>query len=127
MAPYHRAKLPNHSVLLAGRFPRDGDGFQSPQLQILYRNTEESWSDPDPHMHRDSDECFIVLRGTVTVEVEGDTFTVGPREYCCFPRGVYHSLLGSDPPVEALIIRAPSVEDKVYKDNVSHTPDFLSS
>jgi mannose-6-phosphate isomerase-like protein (cupin superfamily) len=77
-------------------------------------------------MHRDSDECFIVLRGTITVESEGHIFTVGPREYCCFPRGVYHALIDSRPPVEALIIRAPSVDDKVYRDGGDHMPDFLS-
>lgn len=125
MTDFLHAKLPDHSALLSGRSPRNEDGFQSSQLQILYRNTDEGWRDPAPHMHRDSDECFIVLKGSVMMDVEGQVFTIGPREYCCIPRGVYHSLLGSDPPVEALIIRAPSIEDKVYRDNFAHTPDFL--
>lgn len=126
MTSYHHAELPDHSALLSGRSPRDEGGFQSSQLQILYRNTDEPWSDPASHMHRDSDECFIVLNGSIVVEVEGHVFTVGPREYCCFPRGVYHALIDSQPPVEALIIRAPSVDDKVYQDDIDHTPDFLS-
>lgn len=123
---YLHAKLPDHSALLSGRDTRGDDGFRSSQLQILYRNTDASWSDPAPHMHEESDECFIVLQGAVTVEVEGNVFTVGPREYCCFPRGVYHALLESHPPVEALIIRSPSVDDKVYQDSADHAPDFLS-
>ncbi len=65
-------------------------------------------------MHTVSDECFIVLTGSLVVEVSGVRFTVGPREFCCFPTGVYHAILEVHPPVETLMIRAPSVEDKVY-------------
>jgi hypothetical protein len=38
---------------------------------------------------------------------------VGPREFCCFPRGVYHSIVEVHPPVETFMIRAPSVRDRV--------------
>ncbi len=89
-------------------------GFASERLQIWYNNTAEAWRDPQPHAHLESDECFIVLRGTLIVEVEGERFTVGPREFCCFPRGVYHAVVEVYPPVETLMIRAPSAEDKVY-------------
>lgn len=67
-------------------------------------------------MHLESDECFIVLRGTLVVEVEGEQYTIGEREFCCFPRGVYHSVVEVHPPVETLMIRAPSINDKVYLD-----------
>ena len=66
-------------------------------------------------MHTDSDECFIVLRGSLLVEVEGERVMIGPREFCCFPRGVYHSVVQVFLPVESLMIRAPSIEDKVYR------------
>jgi mannose-6-phosphate isomerase-like protein (cupin superfamily) len=66
-------------------------------------------------MHLNSDECFIVLRGSLLVEVEGERVMIGPREFCCFPRGVYHSVVQVFPPVESLMIRAPSVGDKVYR------------
>lgn len=66
-------------------------------------------------MHTDSDECFIVLRGILVVEVDGNRFTVGPREFCCFPRGMYHAVVEVHPPVETLMIRAPSISDKVYQ------------
>ena len=67
-----------------------------------------------PHAHQESDECFIVLQGTIVVEVQGEQFTIGPREFCCFPRGVYHSVIQVFPPIESLMIRAPSVNDKLY-------------
>src|SRR5215210_1003471 len=115
MSTFHHEKLPDHSTLLAGHSPPNALGFQTERLQIWYNNTEQGWQDPQPHLHLESDECFIVLKGNLLVEVEGEQVLVGPREFCCFPRGVYHSILQVYPPVESLMIRAPSVADKVYK------------
>jgi hypothetical protein len=49
------------------------------------------------------------------VDVEGAHHTIGPREFCCFPRGVFHAVVEVMPPVQTLMIRAPSVDDKVYR------------
>ena len=67
-------------------------------------------------MHMESDECFIVLKGRLVVEDEGESFTVGPGEFCCFPQGVYHSVVEVHPPIESVMVRAPSVADKVYRE-----------
>jgi mannose-6-phosphate isomerase-like protein (cupin superfamily) len=114
---YHPRKLPDHSTLLVGRSPHDGIGFQSHRLQVWYNNSEKSWvgTGEIPHMHDDSDEIFIVLQGEIIVEVEGERFPVGAREFCCFPRGLFHSIVEVHPPVETLMIRAPSVDDKIYQ------------
>lgn len=114
MPKFHHQKLPNYSTLLSGHTPPDSVGFQSELLQIWYNNTDKSWADPMPHAHQHSDELFIVLRGSLVVEVEGERFTIGPREFCCFPQGIYHSVVEVHPPVESLMIRAPSIDDKVY-------------
>ncbi len=114
MTRFHHQKLPNYSTLLSGRKPRNEIGFRSNRLQIWYNNTDKAWHDATPHAHQESDECFIVLRGELIVEVEGERFTVGPREFCCFPRGVYHAIIQVHPPVESLMIRAPSKGDKTY-------------
>lgn len=84
-------------------------------MQIWYNNTDHSWADKLPHMHTESDECFIVLHGTLVIEVEGEKLTIGPREFCCFPRGLYHAIVDVHTPAEMLMIRAPLVKDKVYK------------
>jgi mannose-6-phosphate isomerase-like protein (cupin superfamily) len=117
MDRFHHRKLPERSALLAGRQPPDEVGFASERLQIWYNDTIETWADSAPHMHTDSDECFIVLRGSLLVEVAGERVLIEAREFCCFPRGVYHAVVQVFPPVESLMIRAPSIEDKVY-----HTP-----
>ena len=112
---FHHQKLPDFSTLLSGNTPPDDIGFVSQQLQIWYNNTEEGWTDALPHAHQESDECFIVLQGSIVVEVEGERFTIGPREFCCFPRGMYHQVVEVHPPVESLMLRAPSINDKIYR------------
>lgn len=111
---FHHQALPDHSTLLIGRTPPDGMGCQGTQLQIWYNNTATGWTDPVPHYHLASEECFIVLRGTLVVEVAGQRVIVGPGEFCCFAPGVWHSIVEVYPPVESLMIRAPSGDDKVY-------------
>ena len=115
MPLFHR-RLPTHSTLLAGRAPRDEFGFTSAALQIWYNNTERDWVGAGErlHLHTESDECFIVLRGSLEVRVEGETHTIGAGEYCCFPAGQPHAIARVYPPVETLMIRAPSTADKVY-------------
>jgi mannose-6-phosphate isomerase-like protein (cupin superfamily) len=116
MPHFHLHPLPDNSTLLMGPAPRDEFGFVSEHLQIWYNNTATGWVDSAPHAHAESDECFVVLRGQLLVEVEGKRFLVGPRAFCCFPRGVYHAVIETYPPVESLMIRAPAVNDKQYQE-----------
>ena len=118
MKNYHHKKLPSFSTLLSGHSPQDEFGFKSHKIQIWYNNTNESWvgKGESPHKHLESDECFIVLRGTLVVNVEGEQFEINPGEYCLFPAGIFHNIVEVKPPVETFIIRAPSSNDKVYKD-----------
>lgn len=114
MPSFHHQPLPASSTLLSGNSPRDASGFQSTKLQIWYNHTQKAWKDSGLHYHTESDEIFIVLEGTLVVEVEGQRFEVGPREFCCFPAGLPHAIVEVHPPVESLMIRAPSLDDKVH-------------
>jgi mannose-6-phosphate isomerase-like protein (cupin superfamily) len=116
---FHQAALPSAGGdhILSGHSPPDPAlGFTSTSLQVLYNNVETGWVDSAPHAHREADEIFIVLRGRLVVDVDGAQRVVGPREFCCFPRGVFHSIVRVDAPAETLMIRAPSVNDKVYQE-----------
>ena len=113
---FHHKKLPNHSTLLTGKVPPDEVGFISEKLQIWYNNTDTPWRDEGLHMHKESDECFIVLKGSLEVQVEDEHFTIKEREFCCFPVGSYHAVREVHTPIETLMIRAPTVNDKVYRD-----------
>lgn len=115
MTKFHHQKLPSYSTLLAGREPPDDLGFCSGKLQIWYNNTGEPWKDDGFHAHLESDECFVVLKGALIVELENNQHVrVGAGEFCCFPVGVYHAVVDVETPAETLMIRSPSVNDKVY-------------
>src|SRR6266851_8775318 len=105
MTKFHHRQLPDFSALLSGPTPPGDFAFQSARLQICYFNTQDGWTDPLPHAHQESDECFLVFRGTIIVEVEGERVTIGPREFCGFPRGTYHQVVEVHPPIECLILR----------------------
>ncbi len=126
MPKFHHQKLPEYNSdpnqktlpnILSGHSPPTELGFQSDQLQIIYNFKNHNWvgDGEESHYHTESDEAFIVLQGQMTVEVEGEIFEIRAREFCCFPKGVSHAVLKVHPPIEALVIRAPSVLDKVYQ------------
>ncbi len=114
MTVFHHRQLPDFSALLAGPTPPSDFAFHSDRLQISYFKTQEGWTDPLPHAHQESDECFLVFQGMILVEVEGERVTIGPREFCGFPRGIYHQVVEVRPPVECLILRSPTGSDKRY-------------
>ena len=116
---FHHAKLPNYSKLLSGHTPPDESAFQSTALQIWYNNTDKTWVEsPEPlHYHKGSDEIFVVLKGALHVEVEGQVHRIAEREFCCFPAGQWHAVVRVELPAETLMIRSPSINDKVYKDS----------
>lgn len=116
MKTYHRRRLPPHFAVLSGPNPPDELAFKSERLQILWNDLDEPWSDPGQHYHVDSDEVFIVLKGSIEVEVDDEQFMLGAGEVCFFPAGVFHSIVTSNPPVQAFVIRAPATGDKVYRD-----------
>jgi mannose-6-phosphate isomerase-like protein (cupin superfamily) len=110
---FHHHPLPNFSTLLSGREPRNHElAWQSEQLQVWFNNSVAEWTDPGPHAHSSSDEIFIVLEGTVVVEVGGRRVPVGPDEFCCFPAGLSHQIVETKGPLRTLMLRAPSIDDK---------------
>ena len=42
------------------------------------------------HSHADEDELFLVLRGTLTIELRDGSVTLGPGEMAVIPKGVEH-------------------------------------
>lgn len=110
---FHHHQLPDHSALLAGRVPTGPVAWQSDRLQLKFNNTDIEWHDDGPHSHQESDEIFVVLEGTVVVEVDGKRVRIEPGDFCCFPSGLRHEVVETHPPLRTLIFRAPSTDDKV--------------
>ena len=42
------------------------------------------------HHHEDEDEMFLVVRGTLTIELRDRAVTIREGEFCIVPRGVEH-------------------------------------
>lgn len=113
----HHKKLPEYSALLSGKMPSDEIGFQSERIQIWYNNTNHGWKDDKLHAHQESDEIFIVLKGCLTIQLQDSEFELNSGEFCCFPVGLFHSVKKVETPVETLMIRSPSIDDKIYIDD----------
>jgi mannose-6-phosphate isomerase-like protein (cupin superfamily) len=115
---FHHAQLPRESALLAGRFTASDAAFRSESLQVWFNETATGWADDRSHFHTASDEMFVVVVGVVIVEVNGERVRVEAGEFCCFPAGLPHQVVATEPPLRTLTIRAPSIDDKVYPDDV---------
>lgn len=64
---------------------------------------------PPQHLHRDADEVFYLVDGTLQVTCGDDSWHVEPGSVVFLPRGVRHGFVaGSDRPARALLIHAPA-------------------
>jgi mannose-6-phosphate isomerase-like protein (cupin superfamily) len=107
--------LPEVSALLSGRGPIDpGVGVVTERVQIYWRRDDDR-IDARAHAHTACDEFFLVLQGSLVFEVEGEERVVGPRQWCHFATGTFHRISRVVPPIEAIVLRAPSVADKVER------------
>lgn len=68
------------------------------------------------HRHADEDELFLVLQGTLTIELRDGAVTVCPGELVVIPRGVEHR------PVAAEEVHLMLIEPK----GIRHTGDVES-
>lgn len=113
--PIHR-KLEvttNHWALISGRSPTDALSFPSDRLQVIFNDTSTPWQDSVAHAHRESDEIYIVLEGQMVVAVDGELFNVAAGEVLCVPSGTVHQLIRVEVPHRSLVLRSPSVNDKI--------------
>ena len=113
--PIHR-KLEvtkDHWTLISGRNPTDELSFPSERLQVIFNDTSTPWQDAVAHAHRESDEIYVVLEGQMAIAVCGELFNVAAGEVLCVPSGTVHQLLRVDVPHRSLVLRSPSVNDKM--------------
>lgn len=48
------------------------------------------------HAHEDEDELFLVIRGTMRIQLEDGDVTLGPGELVVVPRGVRHNPVATE-------------------------------
>ena len=64
----------------------------------------------DWHAHTDEDEFFMVTRGILEIEIEGqDPVILGPGEMCVIPKGVRHRPVAKTEKVHLMLIEKAGV------------------
>lgn len=111
---YLLRELPDHVEVLSGYAPPSDACFKSDTLQILCNTSDTPWVDDGLHAHTESDEAYIVQEGTITLDIDGEIKEVGPGSICVVGRNVFHAVIKVETPYQGLVIRAPSVQDKIY-------------
>lgn len=72
---------------------------------------------PPRHVHRNEDECFVVLTGEIEVWLEGATRIAGPGDSVFIPRGREHTFrVVGDRPSRHLVILTPGGFEGFFSD-----------
>lgn len=103
--------------------PDDGDGYYwlgtltltkvmrdatGGRLDIVDHRVPAGYA-PPKHVHRDQDEVFFLLDGTLQLTCGDDEWHVSPGSLVFLPRGVPHGFVASaDRPARTLLINAPA-------------------
>jgi hypothetical protein len=80
---------------------------------VWFNDTSSGWVDERPHFHELSDEMFVVLEGAIVVEVAAsawDRASSAASLRVCPTRSLRRRRRCA-----RSLIRAPSVDDKVYE------------
>ncbi|WP_300529776.1 cupin domain-containing protein [Maricaulis sp.] len=64
----------------------------------------------DWHKHDEEDELFVIIKGILHIEIEGqDTIVLGPGEMCVIPKGVRHRPVAGTEVVDLLLMEKRGV------------------
>lgn len=80
------------------------------------------WSDPNIHLHQDSEEFYFLMQGELHLYVAGMRLTLQPRELLMVRPGIPHAVIGGQGRIEYFGFRAPSPPDKQM---VSEVPAYV--
>jgi mannose-6-phosphate isomerase-like protein (cupin superfamily) len=70
------------------------------------------WTDPDIHLHSDSEEYYFLLQGELQLLVDASIFTLRPYEVLMVKANVPHAIVGGTESIEHFVLRMPAVEDR---------------
>jgi len=74
----------------------------------MWRSTDQPGFGPPLHVHKDADETFLVLAGTVDFARADDRLTLGPGGTVFVPRGTPHTFrVRDDGPADMVTIMTP--------------------
>lgn len=65
--------------------------FNGNEVMVAKARGSYAW-----HKHEDTDDFFLVLKGTLTIEMRDRSVSLGPGELFVVPRGVEHRPIATD-------------------------------
>ena len=71
--------------------PRTVGEFNGHDIMVVKVKGEFVW-----HNHGDTDDFFLVLEGSVTIQTRDEDFVLGPGEVFVVPKGVEHCPLAAE-------------------------------
>lgn len=70
---------------------------------------------PPPHIHKNEDEAFYILKGEFIISIGDEVFRAGPGDFAFLPRGISHSFKSQSGEVSKfLAIVSPSGFEKFF-------------
>ena len=70
---------------------------------------------PPPHIHKNEDEAFYILKGEFIISIGDDVFKAGPGDFAYLPRGISHSFKSQSEEIgKFLAIVSPSGFEKFF-------------
>jgi mannose-6-phosphate isomerase-like protein (cupin superfamily) len=89
--------------------PRTIAQYNNSDIMVVKAKGEFPW-----HKHDDTDDFFLVLKGTLIIELRDKAITLGPGEMYIVPKGVEHRTVANEE-VQLLLIEptgTPNTGDK---------------
>ncbi|WP_299617938.1 cupin domain-containing protein [uncultured Tateyamaria sp.] len=90
----------NDAFGLTRRFHVDGDAT----LPAVFEEDVPHGAGPPRHIHNAATELFVILRGRVLFEADGETLEAGPGDTVFIPPGVVHAFKGLAPEGSVVLI-----------------------
>ena len=94
--------------------------YNSDFMSLHYNETEKGWTETDPylHYHKDAEEYYVSLEGSLTIQVDKNFIKVEPYQLLKVNPKVPRGVVRVEAPFRGFTIRVPlSVGDKVILKN----------
>ena len=93
------------------------DGSATAGLGVFELTVPPGAKVPPPHSHRDNEEFFYVVEGSVTYSVDGETRELKPGEWMSTPRGSVHGFSnGGSQTARALVVMTPDIGAQYFRE-----------
>jgi mannose-6-phosphate isomerase-like protein (cupin superfamily) len=102
-----------HGYIAGSRLPQAAPAY-STLVDVGFNRQADVWRDDFAHYHVESEEYYLVIRGSLALEVGGQIVFVPAGHLLGIKAGTSHCVVGGQGPIESFSIRMPgNKNDKV--------------